>query len=176
MKESSQVLFERAQKAARATARSWPAVDAEDLASDLVLQALQGGDGGAWYAQEPEGKSVAALKRKAAGIASRHQSELDQSQGLWLIGDEIVVEFLKAHFSGVEVSGLYSDLFAEVMGGLRPLDMSALRSVYGPHDGPVVGAVRTRASRAKAVVVKKMNWANIAREREAGELDICRVA
>lgn len=166
MKEDAQVLFERATKAARAVSRTWPAVDADDLTSDLVLQALEGGDGGAWYTSEPEGKAVAALKRKAAGIASRHQSEIDRAKGLWLIGDEIVVRFLKAHYSGEQVTGLYADLFTDAVGELKALDVVALRSVYGLDRGPVAGAMRTRASRAKAVIVNQMNWANIARGRE----------
>lgn len=172
MKEDAQVLFERATKAARAVSGTWPAVDVDDLASDLVLQALEGGDGGAWYTSEIEGKAVAALKRKAAGIASRHQSEIDRAKGLWLIGDEIVVRFLKGHFSGDEVAGLYADLFADSVRELRALDVVALRSVYGPDRGPVAGAMRTRASRAKAVIVNQMNWANIARSRNAEGLDL----
>lgn len=172
MKEDAQVLFERAMKAARATSRAWPAVDAEDLASELVLQALEGGDGGVWYSSEPEGKAVAALKRKAAGIASRHQSELDRAKGLWLIGDDIVVSYLKVHFTGGVVAGLYADLFSDVVDALNVLDVAALRAVYGPDGGPVVGAVRTRASRVKGAVVNQMNWANIAQSRDDEALDV----
>lgn len=170
MSKDVQVLFERAQKAARSTGKRWPAVDAEDVASDLLLKVMASKDKGAWYASQPEGQAVAALIRKAEAIASSHQSAVDRANGRWLIGDDIAIGFLESHFAGETVSGLYSGLFFEVLPNIHEKDLNALRAVYGDGGGHLPGAVRTRASRAKAKLVKLMNWANIKVSREVVEL------